>query len=69
MNGNLLNRVPALLSFVILLTCFGVKCVSAQSITSSSPQTQVNLSPNQIDISAAESDRAATCSIALANLA
>ncbi len=51
MNGNLLNRVPALLSFVILLTCFGVKSVSAQSITSSSPQTQVNLSPNQIDIS------------------
>lgn len=51
MNGNLLNRVPALLSFVTLLTCFGVKSVSAQSITSSSPQTQVNLSPNQIDIS------------------
>ncbi len=51
MNGNLLNRVPALLSFVILLTCFGVKSVCAQSITSSSPQTQVNLNANQIDIS------------------
>ena len=51
MNGNLLHRVPALLSFVILLTCFGVKSVCAQSITSSSPQTQVNLNANQIDIS------------------
>ncbi len=56
MNGNLLNRVPALLSFVAIFSCLGTKFVHAQTITPTADgtQTRVNLNPNQtnqIDIS------------------
>lgn len=55
MNGNLLRRV-ALPTFVVLVSCFGLKSAHAQSIAPAidGTQTRVNLNPNQsnqIDIS------------------